>query len=156
MPKRKKDPLAGLVVDGKAAPGTPVIKLNLRLFHGSDIAMGPGKADLLEAIVKTGSITSAGKTMEMSYRRAWLLVDEMNRCFKTPLVETSKGGSHGGGARLTPLGHEVLGRYRAMASASKQVAQAYVGVFKDLMAAPVKSAGEAEPRTANEPVPLAS
>ncbi|QSA99061.1 winged helix-turn-helix domain-containing protein [Methylococcus sp. EFPC2] len=96
--------------------------------------MGPGKADLLEGIVKTGSISAAGRSMEMSYRRAWLLVDEMNHCFKAPLVETVKGGQRGGGARLTPLGVQVLEKYRLMNASSKQAAAAYLGLFKDLMA----------------------
>lgn len=111
----------------------PRLKLSLRLMHGDEIALGPGKAELLEAISRTGSISAAGKSMGMSYRRAWMLVDVMNRCFKSPLVETAKGGSHGGGARLTPLGEDVLARYRAMDAASKQVAAAYLGLFKNLM-----------------------
>ena len=77
--------------------------------------MGPGKADLLEAIAETGSISAAARQMRMSYRRAWILVDTMNTCFKKPLVDTSKGGADGGGARLTPLGTNVLARYRALA-----------------------------------------
>jgi molybdate transport system regulatory protein len=86
----------------------------LRVLYGSAIAIGPGKADLLDAIARTGSISAAGRAMRMSYRRAWLLVDTMNRCFRGPLVEASKGGPHGGGARLTPLGAEVLACYRAL------------------------------------------
>jgi len=117
-------------------PSKPRLKLSLRLMHGNEIAFGPGKAELLEAIVRTGSISAAGKTMDMSYRRAWQLVDVMNRCFKEPLVETAKGGSHGGGAWLTPLGKEVLAHYRAMDTASKQVARAYMGLFENLMAEP--------------------
>jgi molybdate transport system regulatory protein len=76
------------------------------------IAMGPGKADLLQAIEETGSISAAARRMKMSYRRAWLLVDTMNQCFYGPLVETATGGNHGGGARITELGKEVLRRYR--------------------------------------------
>jgi molybdate transport system regulatory protein len=76
--------------------------------------MGPGKADLLDAIRQHGSISAAGRAMGMSYRRAWLLVDAMNRCWNEPLVATSPGSAHGGGARLTPLGEEVLSRYRAL------------------------------------------
>ncbi|AOV17708.1 LysR family transcriptional regulator [Acidihalobacter aeolianus] len=86
----------------------------IRILRGRDIAIGPGKADLLQAIDATGSISSAARQMDMSYRRAWLLVDTMNQCFVTPLVDTAVGGSGGGGARLTPLGLEVLQRYRAM------------------------------------------
>lgn len=121
------------------AASAPMLKLSLRLLHGGEIAFGPGKAELLEAIARTGSISAAGKQMDMSYRRAWQLVDVMNRSFKGALVETAKGGSHGGGARLTPLGVEVLARYRAMDAAAKQVAQAYAGLFDGLMAAPPRS-----------------
>ncbi len=90
------------------------IKPRLRILLGSDIAIGPGKADLLEAIGRTGSISAAAREMKMSYRRAWLLVDTMNQCFKSPLVEAVKGGSGGGGAQITALGLDVLARYRAM------------------------------------------
>jgi len=86
----------------------------LRILLGAEIAIGPGKADLLEALARTGSISAAAREMGMSYRRAWGLVETMNRCFSTSLVETSKGGSGGGGARVTELGLEVLARYRAM------------------------------------------
>ena len=116
---------------------SPRLKLSLRLMHGDEIALGPGKAELLAAIADTGSISSAGKSMNMSYRRAWMLVDTMNRCFKSPLVETAKGGSHGGGAWLTPLGKEVLAHYQTMDSAAKQVAKAYLGLFDNFMAGQV-------------------
>ncbi|MBN8829085.1 MAG: LysR family transcriptional regulator [Sphingomonadales bacterium] len=94
------------------APAT--IKLKIQLYCGDEIAMGPGKADLLDAIRAHGSISAAGRAMDMSYRRAWLLVDVMNRCWTGPLVETSPGSSHGGGARLTPLGERVLAHYRSL------------------------------------------
>ena len=133
----------------EALPALPRLKLSLRLMHGEEIAFGPGKADLLEAIVRTGSISAAGKSMEMSYRRAWQLVDMMNRCFKSPLVGTAKGGSHGGGAWLTPLGEEVLAHYRTMDSAAKQVAKAYMGLFENLMRnEPAGKSGEEPPDSA--------
>jgi molybdate transport system regulatory protein len=91
-----------------------VPKPRLRILLGAEIAVGPGKADLLEALVRTGSISAAAREMDMSYRRAWLLVDTMNRSFRTPLVETSQGGAGGGGAQVTALGLDVLVRYRAM------------------------------------------
>lgn len=112
----------------------PRLKLSLRLIHGEDIAMGPGKAELLEAIARTGSISAAARSMDMSYRRAWMLVEVMNRCFKDPLVETSKGGSHGGGAWLSATGQEVLAQYRVVDNAAKQVASAYLGLFEHLLA----------------------
>lgn len=90
------------------------IKPKLRILLGAEIAIGPGKADLLDAVARTGSISAAAREMGMSYRRAWVLVDTMNRCFTAPLVEASIGGSGGGGARVTDLGLDVLARYRAM------------------------------------------
>jgi molybdate transport system regulatory protein len=100
----------------------------LRISFKKSIAMGPGKADLLDAIHETGSISAAARLLGMSYRRAWLLVDTMNGCFQSPLVETLTGGQHGGGARVTELGHEVARRYRAMekkaaASVAKEMAE---------------------------------
>lgn len=89
-------------------------KLKAQILCGEEIAMGPGKADLLDAIDREGSITKAGKAMGMSYRRAWLLVDVMNRCWAAPLVETAAGGAKGGGARLTATGREVLAAYRTL------------------------------------------
>ena len=94
----------------RALPARPQIRI---LFRKA-IAMGPGKADLLRAIEETGSISAAARTLGMSYRRAWLLVDTMNQCFKSPVVETLTGGQKGGGARVTDLGHEVLRRYLEM------------------------------------------
>jgi molybdate transport system regulatory protein len=90
------------------------LKLKAQLFAGEEIAMGPGKAALLEAIAEHGSISAAGRALGMSYRRAWLLVDVMNRCWAEPLVSTAAGGSHGGGARVTEAGRAVLAAYRAL------------------------------------------
>lgn len=95
-------------------PATPTLKLRARIYCGEEIAMGPGKADLLAAIEQEGSISAAGRAMGMSYRRAWLLVDAMNRCWREPLVETVAGGSRDRGARLSQTGREVLERYRAL------------------------------------------
>jgi molybdate transport system regulatory protein len=102
-----------------AAP--PALKIKIQIHCGDEIAMGPGKADLLEAIIKHGSISGAGRALGMSYRRTWLLVDAMNRCWEKPLVGTAAGGSHGGGAQVTPFGHEVLEQYRALQAAAAQV-----------------------------------
>lgn len=86
--------------------------LKIHIPHGNESAIGSGKADLLEAIQRTGSISAAAREMGMSYRRAWDLVDTMNRCFLQPLVQTATGGSHGGGAQVTVFGLEVLRKYR--------------------------------------------
>ncbi|PKO63227.1 MAG: LysR family transcriptional regulator [Betaproteobacteria bacterium HGW-Betaproteobacteria-17] len=96
--------------------------LSFRLILGDDIALGPGKVQLLEAIRDTGSIAAAGRSMNMSYKRAWHLVDTMNRCFKSPLVEASKGGAHGGGAALTPLALEVIALYRRLEIRARKAA----------------------------------
>lgn len=95
------------------------LKLKIQLYCGDEIAMGPGKADLLAAIAQHGSISAAARAMNMSYRRAWLLTDTMNRCWREPLVETSPGssrgsGAKGGGAKVTSFGQAVLEHYRAL------------------------------------------
>ena len=98
-------------------PDTDTLKLKIQLLCGDEIAMGPGKADLLDAIAAHGSISAAARAMDMSYRRAWLLVDAMNRCWREPLVETSPGRANGSGARLSEAGCRVLERYRALQDA---------------------------------------
>lgn len=96
-----------------AAP--PRLRIKLQVTCGGEIAMGPGKADLLDAIDRTGSISGAAKALGMSYRRAWLLVDAMNRCWREPLVMTAPGGTaRGGGARVTPFGASICESYRAL------------------------------------------
>lgn len=94
----------------------PALKIKIQLYCGEEIAMGPGKADLLDAIAAHGSISAAARAMGMSYRRAWLLVDTMNRCWREPLVETTPGSAHGGGARVTAFGDTVLRQYRDLQS----------------------------------------
>ncbi len=98
----------------KRSRETPQLSLTLRFRFRGEVAMGPGKADLLEAIEKARSISAAARDLGMSYRRAWVLVDTMNRCFRKPLVETQTGGPEGGGARVTPVGREVARRFRSM------------------------------------------
>lgn len=98
------------------------MNLKLRIANGQTTAMGPGKADLLEAIVACGSISSAAKQMNMSYRRAWELVDLMNKSFKLSVVTTSPGGSHGGGAQVTEFGLQLLKNYRSMVSKAQNAA----------------------------------
>lgn len=95
-------------------------EVKLRVYAGDVIAMGPGKADLLDAINVTGSISAAGRALGMSYRRCWELVSIMNAQFVEPLVLSAKGGSNGGGAELSPLGTDVLKRYRAMERRAKK------------------------------------
>src|SRR5690242_10502412 len=104
----------------------------IRIMFRKAIAMGPGKADLLKAIERTGSISAAARELGMSYRRAWLLVDTMNQCFKTPLVETLTGGQHGGGARVTDLGQDVLRRYLSMEAKAAASVQRELSEFSRL------------------------
>jgi len=92
----------------------PTLAPKIRVLVGAVVAIGPGRADLLEAIGRTGSISAAARSLGMSYRRAWLLVDAVNRCFRRPLVARVTGGRGGGGARLTAHGAEVLRLYRSI------------------------------------------
>lgn len=94
--------------------GNKTMGARLRIVLERDVAIGPGKADILEGIKETGSIAAAGRRTGMSYKRAWLLVETMNACFKDPLVETSRGGRARGGATLTRTGELVLSCYRRM------------------------------------------
>ena len=114
----------------------PALKLGLRLDFTPGGRLGPGKADLLEAIAQTGSISAAGRAMKMSYRRAWLLVDELNRMFRQPLVEASPGGANGGGAHLTPMGREVVAHYRAIESKALKAAALHLDALQDAAAEP--------------------
>jgi len=126
------------MVEGKAtaskAQRSKAPKPQIRIMFRRAIAMGPGKADLLLAIERTGSISAAARTLGMSYRRAWLLVDTMNQCFKSPVVATLTGGQRGGGARVTKLGHDVLARYRAMDAKAAASVQRDLAAFTRLMA----------------------
>ena len=96
-------------------------------------AIGPGKADLLEAIGATGSMAAATRRMGISYRRAWNMVRAMNDSFRVPLVETEKGGASGGGARLTAAGREVLTRYRRMEAAAAAAVGEEAAAFRKLL-----------------------
>lgn len=91
------------------------LTLRIDLSTGS---IGPGKIRLLELVGESGSISAAGREMKMSYRRAWMLVASVNRCFRQPVVETQLGGTRGGGAVLTAHGHDVIARYRAIERAA--------------------------------------
>ena len=91
-----------------------LIRTRLRIHSGEEIALGPGKVDLLALIADSRSIRDAAERMNMSYMRAWTLIRTMNQCFKQPLVEAARGGSKGGGARLTPIGKQALALYRGM------------------------------------------
>ena len=100
------------------------LKLKAQIFCGDEPAIGPGKADLLEAIDREGSISGAGRALGMSYRRTWLLVDSMNRCWVDKLVDTTPGGGRDKGARITECGRQVLAAYRALEKSLFEAADA--------------------------------
>lgn len=106
------------------------LKLRL-LFDGAMI--GPGKADLLERIGRTGSIAAAGREMAMSYKRAWSLVEEMNAAFAAPLVVSARGGAGGGGAQLTETGAAVLTLYRAIVEKAGAAAEEEITALEGLL-----------------------
>jgi molybdate transport system regulatory protein len=109
-------------------------KLRLRILFGPEIAVGPGKVALLGAIEKTGSISAAARDLGMSYRRAWLLIDTMNHCFREPVVSTTSGGKGGGGALVTPTGKEVLRRYQTMEATAADSVHDQIAEFAELLA----------------------
>ena len=106
---------------------------HLRITLTESFYLGPGRADLMELIAETGSISAAGKRMGMSYKRAWSLVQALNDGFGRPLIETSRGGAAQGGAALTPLGTEVMQRYRQMQAATRQAIAGDVAAITALM-----------------------
>lgn len=104
-----------------------------RISIKAGVAMGPGKAELLRAIESCGSITAAAKQLDMSYRRAWMLVQSMNEHFQKPLVETGRGGATRGGAVVTPAGHAVLALYEAMQAEAEKVVTKHTKAFGRLL-----------------------
>lgn len=106
----------------------------LRVDFSPGSRIGPGKIALLEQIAQTGSISAAGRALRMSYRRAWVLVDELNRVFGAPVVTTQLGGSHGGGAALTELGSSLVAQFRALEQATGPLADEHLGRFEAMAA----------------------
>jgi molybdate transport system regulatory protein len=98
-------------------PQQPVI--SIRIEFGDHLRIGPGKIRLLELIAQTGSISAAARQMDMSYRRAWLLIDELKSILNSPAVETNAGGAGGGGAKLTGVALALIAHYRALETATQ-------------------------------------
>jgi molybdate transport system regulatory protein len=117
-----------------------VARLTIRIDLSGHGAIGPGKIRLLELIGQSGSISAAGRAMKMSYRRAWMLIDNLNRCFRSPVVETQLGGTRGGGAELSALGHDVIARYRAIEQAAAKATATQLAAL-DAAQATRKTAG---------------
>ena len=121
-------------------------RLTLRIDFDQGRAIGPGKIKLLELIDALGSIAAAGRRMGMSYRRAWLLVDSVNRCFRQPVVASQAGGTHGGGASLTEFGHAVVRHYRAVESAAQNAGAADIEALSKALAEPHPQPAQAAAR----------
>jgi molybdate transport system regulatory protein len=125
-----------------------VARLTIRIDLSEHGAIGPGKIKLLELIGESGSISAAGRAMNMSYRRAWMLIDSLNRCFRSPVVETQLGGTRGGGAVLSALGHDLVVRYRAIERAATQVSAEALAAL-DAVQAPRRTSAGVRRRLAN-------
>ncbi|MDO9403026.1 MAG: LysR family transcriptional regulator [Polaromonas sp.] len=110
------------------------VQFRLRIYREDTVAIGPGKVALLEAIAEAGSIAAAARQIGMSYRRAWLLVDETNKALKKPVVGTAAGGTRGGGTVLTPTGQELVERYRALEAAAREAAAPEIAALTRLLA----------------------
>jgi molybdate transport system regulatory protein len=107
------------------------IEVKARIVAGDQRALGPGKANLLEKIGSEGSISAAARAMGMSYSRAWALVDEMNACFREPVVAAKTGGKKGGGAELTAFGADMLALYREMQAQLEADAAGFFDRFRE-------------------------
>lgn len=117
-----------------ADPSAPdAARLRIRILLGDGAMLGPGKADLLDGIRATGSIAAAGRGMGMSYKRAWSLVEEMNRAFREPLVASTRGGAQGGGARLTGTGEAVLANYRRLEEITAEAGAAHIAALRAML-----------------------
>ncbi len=113
-------------------PHCDMAHLKVSFVLRSGARFGPGKARLLESIRDTGSISAAARDMDMSYKRAWLLLDSINQAFETPAVVATTGGQHGGGAQLTDFGQDLLGHYRRLEAAAQEAAAADLAALERL------------------------
>lgn len=104
--------------------------LSLRINLDPEGRLGPGKVELLEQIAASGSISAAARAMEMSYKRAWDLVEELNDLFGRPLVAAKTGGRRGGGAELTPLGLSVVSHFRQIERSATEAAQTHLAALQ--------------------------
>ncbi len=112
----------------------PEFKLRMRITQGELIAIGPGKIALLEALDEAGSITAAAKALGMSYRRAWLLIDELNQSLREPAVATAAGGAQGGGSRLTDSGRALVALYREIEAEAQAHCAGRIGQLMKMLA----------------------
>ncbi len=121
-------------VNASASAAAPQLRFRMRVTQGEVIAVGPGKIALLEAVDKTGSITAAAKSLDMSYRRAWLLLDELNRSLRTAAVDSAKGGTAGGGSVLTREGRELIALYRRIEATAAAACRSDIRKMMNMLA----------------------
>ncbi|HEY3598129.1 MAG TPA: LysR family transcriptional regulator [Paraburkholderia sp.] len=107
----------------------PEVKFRMRIQQAGTIALGPGKVSLLEAVREYGSISAAARSLNMSYRRAWLLMDELNRSLKSPATVAEHGGQSGGGSMLTPVGEEIIRLYRGIEAQAYEACAAEIAAL---------------------------
>ena len=105
---------------------TVIPKALIKADFGNGLRLGPGKVRLLELVGETGSISAAARKMDMSYRRAWLLMDELNHLFGREVIETSAGGSGGGGAKVTEFGFQVISVFRVLENEADDLVQSRI------------------------------
>lgn len=126
-------------------------KVRLRIDLAPGAAIGPGKIELLEAIDATGSLSEAARRLGMSYRRAWLLLDSLNRSFAGPLATTAVGGRGGGGVQVTPLGAELVARFRRLETMVERLAADQFAGFRVATPAAPRGVRSIAPRRAGKP-----
>ena len=122
-----------------STPSNPIAEPTprLRIKFGESMRLGPGKVELLDAVATTGSISAASRALGMSYRRAWILVDEVNRMFKRPVVVTAAGGHQGGGASLTDFGRALVAAYRRIEARTRLAIREELAPFEGELAEPL-------------------
>ena len=126
-------------------------RIRIRIYLGDGHSVGPGKVQLLEAVRELGSISAAARSMGMAYRHAWELIDDMNQCFRSPVVTGSSGGRAGGGATLTPFGEEVVRRFRAMEKRARKAMARDVEALDRQVAEAEAPARRSRPSTKRSP-----
>jgi molybdate transport system regulatory protein len=115
------------------APHAPDVRFRLRITQGEAIALGPGKVTLLEAVRDQGSISAAARSLNMSYRRAWMLMDELNQSLSSPAMVSEHGGNTGGRSVLTPVGEEIVRLYRAIEAQAYAACADQIGALTGLL-----------------------
>ncbi|MDR3097133.1 MAG: winged helix-turn-helix domain-containing protein [Paraburkholderia sp.] len=111
----------------------PDVRFRMRVIQDGTIALGPGKVQLLEAVREHGSISAAARSLGMSYRRAWLLMDELNRALESPATVSEHGGQSGGGSTLTPVGEEIVRLYRGIEARAAAACAPEIEALKKLV-----------------------